>query len=155
MKQIVIQESLQVLSKLTVRAEAKVFTNATGCLRNLSSGGAMVRKKLRSFKGLFLTQLFLLILKPGFIPVLLETVYSATSDTARANDKSTENAVCILRNLSYRLAAEVPDLKEQLEETLSTDSDFIDCFGNFIKTKKKITNSDVGFPRFHRLPGTG
>ena len=51
LKQIVIQESLQVLAKLTVRSEPKVFTNATGCLRNLSSAGAAVRKRLRSFKG--------------------------------------------------------------------------------------------------------
>ena len=51
LKQIVIQEALQILAKLTVRSEPKVFTNVTGCLRNLSSAGAMVRKKLRSFKG--------------------------------------------------------------------------------------------------------
>ena len=53
LKQIVIQESLQVLAKLTVRSEPRVFTNVTGCLRNLSSAGAAVRKKLRSFKGNF------------------------------------------------------------------------------------------------------
>ena len=41
----------------------------------------------------------LIILNSGFIPVLLETVNNATNDTARANEKSTENAVCILRNL--------------------------------------------------------
>ena len=93
--------------------------------------------------------------KLGFIPVLLETVHSATQDTSRANDKATENAVCILRNLSYRLAAEVPDLKDQLEEVMSTDSDFMDCFGNWKKNKKKQNRDHVGFPRFHRVPGQG
>ena len=83
----------------------------------------------------------------------METVHGATTDTARANEKSTENAVCILRNLSYRLAAEVPDLKAQLEETLSTDTEFMDCF-QWRKSKKKNA-PEVGFPRFHRVPGTG
>ena len=83
----------------------------------------------------------------------METVHGATTDTARANEKSTENAVCILRNLSYRLAAEVPDLKAQLEETLSTDTEFMDCF-QWRKNKKK-NSPEVGFPRFHRVPGTG
>lgn len=133
--------ALPTLTKLTVRAEPKIFTNVTGCLRNLSSAGSMVRKKLRAHK--------------GFIPVLLETVHSATQDTSRANDKATENAVCILRNLSYRLAAEVPDLKDQLEEVMSTDSDFMDCFGNWKKNKKKQNREHVGFPRFHRVPGQG
>lgn len=91
----------------------------------------------------------------GFIPTLLETVHQATQDTARANDKATENAVCILRNLSYRLAAEIPDLKEQLDEVMSTDSDFMDCFGNWKKNKKKQNRDVVGFPRFHRVPGQG
>ena len=91
----------------------------------------------------------------GFIPILLETVHSATQDTSRANDKATENAVCILRNLSYRLAAEVPDLKDQLEEVMSTDSEFMDCFGNWKKSKKKQNRDHVGFPRFHRVPGQG
>ena len=82
-------------------------------------------------------------------------MHQATQDTARANDKATENAVCILRNLSYRLAAEIPDLKEQLDEVMSTDSDFMDCFGNWKKNKKKQRRDVVGFPRFHRVPGQG
>ena len=56
LKQIVIQDALQILAKLTVRSEPKVFTNVTGCLRNLSSAGAQVRKRLRSFKGMFYSQ---------------------------------------------------------------------------------------------------
>ena len=81
----------------------------------------------------------------------MDTIHQATNDTARANEKSTENAVCILRNLSYRLAAEVPDLQSQHEETMSTDSDFIDCFGNW--RNKKRHERDVEFPRSHSIHG--
>lgn len=78
-------------------------------------------------------------------------MYNATSDTARANEKSTENAVCILRNLSYRLAAEVPDLQSQHEETMSTDSELIDCFGNWRNKKKIEKDRNENFPRVHPI----
>ena len=84
-------------------------------------------------------------------------MHQATNDTARANEKSTENAVCILRNLSYRLAAEVPDLQSQHEETMSTDSEFIDCFGNWRNKSKKSDRieRESAFPRSHAIHGRG
>lgn len=122
LKQTIIHEAIQILAKLSVRSEPMVFTNATGSLRNLSSAGAAVRKKLRAFR--------------GFISAILEVIHDATTSTDKANSKATENAVCILRNLSYRLGAEVPDLAAEHDETLSTDSELFDCFG---RLKKKTT----------------
>ncbi|CAG5098873.1 Oidioi.mRNA.OKI2018_I69.XSR.g16050.t1.cds [Oikopleura dioica] len=127
LKQTLIHEAIQILAKLSVRSEPLVFTNATGSLRNLSSAGAAVRKKLRSFR--------------GFISAILEVIHDATTCTEKANSKSTENAVCILRNLSYRLGAEVPDLANEHDETLSTDSELFDCFGRLKKKSHLLHNS--------------
>lgn len=127
LKQTLIHEAIQILAKLSVRSEPLVFTNATGSLRNLSSAGAAVRKKLRSFR--------------GFISAILEVIHDATTCTEKANSKSTENAVCILRNLSYRLGAEVPDLANEHDETLSTDSELFDCFGRLKKKSHPLHNS--------------
>lgn len=55
--------------------------------RNVSSAGEYARKKLRETEGL--------------VEALLHVVRSALS-RADIDDKSVENCVCILRNLSYR-----------------------------------------------------
>jgi len=64
-----------------------VFRNASGVLRNVSSAGEYARKKLRSCEGLVDSFMFLM--------------RSAISHNDIDN-KSVENCVCILRNLSYR-----------------------------------------------------
>ncbi|CAL8134880.1 unnamed protein product [Orchesella dallaii] len=64
-----------------------VFKNASGVLRNVSSAGEYARKKLRECEGL--------------VEALLHVVRCALS-RADIDDKSVENCVCILRNLSYR-----------------------------------------------------
>ncbi|XP_064476497.1 splicing regulator ARVCF-like isoform X1 [Ornithodoros turicata] len=64
-----------------------VFRNASGVLRNVSSAGEFARKRLRECEGL--------------CDALLHLLRAAV----RKNDidnKSVENCVCILRNLSYR-----------------------------------------------------
>ncbi|XP_063685934.1 catenin delta-2-like isoform X3 [Bolinopsis microptera] len=74
-----------------------VFRNATGCLKNLSSAGLEGRTLLR--------------LCHGLVDSLLWTVRSAQGKND-VDNKAVENAVCILRNLSYRLEAEVaPEVK--------------------------------------------
>ncbi|XP_046407049.1 catenin delta-2-like isoform X13 [Ischnura elegans] len=64
-----------------------VFRNASGVLRNVSSAGEYARKKLRECEGL--------------VDSLLYVVRSAI-DKSNIGNKSVENCVCILRNLSYR-----------------------------------------------------
>merc|ERR1719158_869995 len=70
-----------------------VFRNASGILRNVSSAGDYGRKKLRECEGL--------------VDSLIYLVRSAI-ERANIDNKSVENAVCVLRNLSYR-AQEVED----------------------------------------------
>uniref|UniRef100_A0A3Q3VML0 Plakophilin 2 n=1 Tax=Mola mola TaxID=94237 RepID=A0A3Q3VML0_MOLML len=74
-------------------ADAAVFHNATGCLRNLSSAGPDGRKAMRECENL--------------IDSLVYYVRGAVADH-KTDDKSTENCVCILHNLSYHIAAELP-----------------------------------------------
>ncbi|XP_071533529.1 catenin delta-2 isoform X24 [Panulirus ornatus] len=64
-----------------------VFKNASGVLRNVSSAGEYARTKLRQCHGL--------------VDSLLTVIKSAIQGSSHDN-KSVENCVCILRNLSYR-----------------------------------------------------
>ncbi|XP_037547947.1 armadillo repeat protein deleted in velo-cardio-facial syndrome [Nematolebias whitei] len=77
-----------------------VFKNTSGCLRNVSSDGAEARQRLRECEGL--------------VAALLHALQSAVvnKDT---NNKSVENCVCILRNLSYHVHKEIPGA-ERLQE---------------------------------------
>ena len=70
-----------------------VFRNASGVLRNVSSAGDYARKKLRESDGL--------------VDSLLYLVRSAIK-RANIDNKSVENVVCVLMNLSYR-AQEIED----------------------------------------------
>lgn len=66
---------------------SNVFKNASGVLRNISSAGEYARRKLRECDGLVDALLFL----------------TRTAITKNDMDnKSIENCVCVLRNLSYR-----------------------------------------------------
>ncbi|CAN7946133.1 unnamed protein product, partial [Ixodes hexagonus] len=64
-----------------------VFRNANGVLRNVSSAGEYARQKLRECEGL--------------CDALVHLVRTAVRKNDMDN-KSVENCVCILRNLSYR-----------------------------------------------------
>uniref|UniRef100_A0A8C1N3F3 ARVCF delta catenin family member a n=1 Tax=Cyprinus carpio TaxID=7962 RepID=A0A8C1N3F3_CYPCA len=70
-----------------------VFKNTSGCLRNVSSDGADARQRLRECDAL--------------VDALLPALYSAVAKRD-INNKSVENCVCILRNLSYHVHKEVP-----------------------------------------------
>ncbi|XP_060885420.1 plakophilin-2 isoform X2 [Labrus mixtus] len=74
-------------------ADHGVFHNATGCLRNLSSAGPDGRKAMRDCENL--------------IDSLVYYIRGAIADH-KTDDKSTENCVCILHNLSYQMEAELP-----------------------------------------------
>nr|XP_057920094.1 splicing regulator ARVCF [Doryrhamphus excisus] len=77
-----------------------VFKNTSGCLRNVSSDGAEARQRLRECEGL--------------VDALVHALHSAVvhKDT---DNKSVENCVCILRNLSYHVHKEVAGV-ERLQE---------------------------------------
>uniref|UniRef100_A0A087XXP7 ARVCF delta catenin family member b n=1 Tax=Poecilia formosa TaxID=48698 RepID=A0A087XXP7_POEFO len=70
-----------------------VFKNTSGCLRNVSSDGAEARRRLRECAGL--------------VDALLHALQSAVGKKDMDN-KSVENCVCIMRNLSYHVHKEVP-----------------------------------------------
>ncbi|XP_013859155.1 armadillo repeat protein deleted in velo-cardio-facial syndrome isoform X2 [Austrofundulus limnaeus] len=70
-----------------------VFKNTSGCLRNVSSDGAEARQRLRECEGL--------------VAALLHALQSAVVNKDTDN-KSVENCVCILRNLSYHVHKEIP-----------------------------------------------
>ncbi|XP_030706726.1 plakophilin-3 [Globicephala melas] len=74
-------------------SEAEIFYNATGFLRNLSSASQATRQKMRECHGLVDS---------------LVTYINHALDVGKCEDKSVENAVCVLRNLSYRLYDEMP-----------------------------------------------
>ncbi|XP_039627428.1 ARVCF delta catenin family member b isoform X3 [Polypterus senegalus] len=78
-----------------------VFKNTSGCLRNVSSDGAEARRRLRECDGL--------------VDALLHALQSAVGKKEMDN-KSVENCVCIMRNLSYHVHKEVPGA-ERFQET--------------------------------------
>merc|ERR1719410_507556 len=109
-----------------------VFRNASGVLRNVSSAGDYARKKLRESDGL--------------VDSLIYLVRTAI-ERANIDNKSVENAVCVLRNLSYR-AQEIEDPnydKRQLpvgesRAAAKPTSDNLGCFG---ASKAKSKNASV------------
>uniref|UniRef100_A0A3B4FLM4 ARVCF delta catenin family member a n=1 Tax=Pundamilia nyererei TaxID=303518 RepID=A0A3B4FLM4_9CICH len=80
-------------SKLQSAEWTTVFKNTSGCLRNVSSDGAEARQRLRECEGL--------------VAALLHALQSAVVNKDTDN-KSVENCVCILRNLSYHVHKEIP-----------------------------------------------
>ncbi|XP_068442920.1 plakophilin-2 [Clinocottus analis] len=98
-------------------ADADAFHNATGCLRNLSSAGPDGRKAMRECE--------------NFIDSLVYYIRGAVADY-KTDDKSTENCVCILHNLSYQIEAELPkkytlDLR-QSRQNLAPEQKAVGCF---------------------------
>ncbi|XP_030279588.1 plakophilin-1 [Sparus aurata] len=71
-----------------------VFYSATGCLRNLSCGQKSERQAMRDCRGL--------------IDSLMSYVQSCVAEE-NPDDKSVENCVCILHNLTYQLESESPE----------------------------------------------
>merc|ERR1719495_2189567 len=137
LKRIIIDEALLVLVNIVIIPHSgwdpngpgndthwtTVLRNASGILRNVSSAGDYGRKKLRECEGL--------------VDALLYLVRNAI-ERANIDNKSVENAVCVLRNLSYR-AQEVEDPnydKRQQQIPLGESraaakptSDNLGCFG--------------------------
>ncbi|MEE6477482.1 hypothetical protein FKM82_011531 [Ascaphus truei] len=104
--------------KKDILTDSDTFYNATGCLRNMSSAGPEGRKEMRECDGL--------------IDSLVHYVRGSVADY-KPDDKSTENCVCILHNLSYQLEAELPSSYTQNIYTQSRDvpqnNRNVGCFG--------------------------
>ncbi|XP_025022383.1 armadillo repeat protein deleted in velo-cardio-facial syndrome isoform X2 [Python bivittatus] len=113
-----------------------VFKNTSGCLRNVSSDGAEARRRLRECEGL--------------VDALLHALQSAVGKKDTDN-KSVENCVCIMRNLSYHVHKEIPgaDKYRELENSQlgslggsqKKKKDDAGCFGG--KKAKGKKNGDV------------
>lgn len=104
-----------------------IFRNASGVLRNVSSAGEYARKKLRECEGL--------------VDSLLYVVRSAI-EKSNIGNKSVENCVCVLRNLSYR-CQEVDDpnydkhpVPTQSRVGAQPKGDNLGCFGASKKKKE-------------------
>ncbi|MCJ8745870.1 hypothetical protein PDJAM_G00135370 [Pangasius djambal] len=113
-----------------------VLRNATGCLRNVSSAGEEARRRMRECEGLTDALLF---------------VIQTALGSSEIDSKTIENCVCILRNLSYRLAAETSQGQqmgtEELDGLLCSDSNGKDgessgCWGKKKKKKKALDQWD-------------
>ncbi len=111
-----------------------VFRNSSGILRNISSAGEYGRKKLRECDGLVDSVLFLV---------------KRAIDKANIDNKSVENCVCVLRNLSFR-AQEVDDPNYDKKQFVGENragakpnGDNLGCFGAG-KTSKKGGSGNNG-----------
>ncbi|XP_078276497.1 plakophilin-1-like [Rhinoraja longicauda] len=130
LKEDLINDALPVLTEYTIiphtsqglksleTLDSDTFHNATGCLRNLSSAGESGRQRMRN--------------SPGFIDSLMSHVQTCLAAN-QADEKSIENCVCILHNLSYHLDSEVPSAFAHINEN-----------GNSQQTKKMSKRSSAG-----------
>ncbi|KAK6299549.1 hypothetical protein J4Q44_G00295820 [Coregonus suidteri] len=108
---------------------SQVLRNATGCLRNVSSAGEEARRRMRECDGLTDSLLY-----------VIQTALGSND----IDSKTIENCVCILRNLSYRLAAETSQGQQLGSEELDgllcdangRDGETSGCWGKKKKKKK-------------------
>lgn len=75
--------------------DAETFCNTTGCLRNLSSTKQSNRQAMRKCRGLI----------DSLVRYVKESV-----DAGKPDNRSVENCVCILNNLTFQLESEAPAL---------------------------------------------
>ncbi|XP_017335250.2 plakophilin-1 [Ictalurus punctatus] len=118
-----------------VEPRIESFCNATACLRNLSSGKLANRQALRNCEGLIDS---------------LVTHMQSCVDNGNQDDKSVENCVCALHNLTYQLESEVPAVFSKIQ-TLATASESrnnvadtgpIGCFSNQSRKIQQESNSE-------------
>ncbi|KAJ8333886.1 hypothetical protein SKAU_G00412050 [Synaphobranchus kaupii] len=124
-------------------SEADIFYNTTGCLRNLSSVNERTRDQMRGTAGL--------------VDALVGYIQNSLEE-GKVEDKGVENAVCVLRNLSYQLYSEMaPSILQRLEGPTrgqdSSNSEAIGCFTPRSKKAKDRQNQDLStFTEVARKP---
>merc|ERR1719328_916344 len=125
-----------------------VLRNSSGILRNVSSAGDYGRKKLRECEGLVDSVLYL-------VKKAIEKAY--------IDNKSVENCVCVLRNLSYR-SQEIEDPnydKKQMMVGMESragakpNSDNLGCFGAGKAKRKDSSGQSQPNPSSSRPTRTG
>ncbi|KAM4572670.1 plakophilin-3a [Odontesthes bonariensis] len=99
-------------------SQEEIFCNTTGCLRNLSSGNEKTREKMRETRGL--------------VQSLVEYM-NYSLENHKEDTKGAENAMCILRNLSYQIYNELPPsvsnrLKGPTRDQSNEDGGTVGCF---------------------------
>ncbi|NXD83603.1 PKP3 protein, partial [Halcyon senegalensis] len=116
-------------------SEAEIFYNSTGFLRNLSSASQQTRQKMRECHGL--------------VDSMIHYVNSSL-EVGKSEDKSVENAVCVLRNLSYRLYDEMPPSSLQRLEghrrnnNSTMTGELVGCFSpQSKKAREHYLNADI------------
>ncbi|XP_026858963.2 plakophilin-3a [Electrophorus electricus] len=114
-------------------SEADIFFNTTGCLRNLSSVNEKTREQMRETNGL--------------VKALVGYIDNCLQDS-RVEEKGVENAMCVLRNLSYQLYSEIPpSVQMRLEgpnrAQASSRGDAIGCFTPQSKKAKDAQHQDL------------
>ncbi|XP_062852751.1 plakophilin-1 isoform X2 [Trichomycterus rosablanca] len=133
-------------SEITENSELQdeIFCYATGCLRNLSCGTKNIRQALRKCEGL--------------IDSLVKHM-QVFLDKESYNDKSVENCVCILHNLTYHLDTEETYLFHKMLPqvkalgTNDTDMGPIGCFSN--QSRKLQSGVDLSLLEEHNPKGSG
>ncbi|KAG7455898.1 hypothetical protein MATL_G00245970 [Megalops atlanticus] len=114
-------------------AHPDIFYNATGCLRNMSSAGPEGRKTMRECDSL--------------IDSLVHYIRGTIADR-NPDDKSTENCVCILHNLSYQMETEVPQKyfaeMSDTQQNLVTKPKTPGCFG--VRSARVLQQSETERP---------
>ncbi|XP_055048238.2 plakophilin-3a isoform X1 [Misgurnus anguillicaudatus] len=124
-------------------SESDIFFNTTGCLRNLSSVHERTRQQMRE--------------TPNLIDALVGYVQKCFED-CKYEEKGVENAVCVLRNLSYQLYSEIPlTIQNRLEgpnrAAGSSKGEPIGCFTPQSKKAKDRQNQDLTtFSEVSKLP---
>ena len=92
---------------------ANVFRNGTGILRNIS---AINDQAFPNWKGSFPITTFkarrFLRSAPGLVDALLQFLEGAVQ-RGQLDTRSTENVICLLRNLSYRWIGDEANIKER------------------------------------------
>uniref|UniRef100_A0A4W6CJC3 Plakophilin 1b n=1 Tax=Lates calcarifer TaxID=8187 RepID=A0A4W6CJC3_LATCA len=115
--------------------DPEAFYHATGCLRNLSSSKQNNRQVMRKCRG------------------LVDSLVSYVKDCVEAgkpDDKSIENCVCILHNLTFQLEAEAPTLFSRITALAKTvnrsqsqsDAGPIGCFNPQNKSPEQERHFD-------------
>ncbi|XP_036391642.1 plakophilin-3-like [Megalops cyprinoides] len=124
-------------------SEADIVYNTTGCLRNLSSVNEKTRQQMRETSGL--------------VDALVEYIQNSLQND-KMEEKGIENAVCVLRNLSYQLYSEMPPsallrLEGPTRGQNYQSSEAIGCFTPQSKKAKDKWNQDLAiFTEVARQP---
>ncbi|XP_035517096.1 plakophilin-1-like isoform X2 [Morone saxatilis] len=117
-------------------SDPEAFFHTTGCLRNLSSAKQNNRQAMRKCRGL--------------IDSLVKYVKNCV-EAGQPDDKSVENCVCILHNLTFQLEAEAPALFSRITTLAKTvmrnhSQDDIGPIGCFSPQSKSPEHEHFDFP---------